>query len=434
MSLERATQGKYITWEELVEEHEREVAFQDKYFLIPTFRAKDLVEETMPILRRGQDLISKEGAIPGIRTNISQMEIIYPFLLEKAGLLKEEPPEWAVTESLNKAAIVGQQMHKADAIFSVALHGIRGPLLKSYLPSFEDEDVGRIDHALRYINIPKDADEEEVATQLKIAWSRYKSIYVEEEVVNLAFPGFGMVDPRKKRKFEKSLEIDRAVNDLAEVWAKEIVSPRPITWEFERPDGEEIVNQREVLSPIKFMGPNIQLIARFDSVARRRPTTDLDAEKKKATGKVRSQHIDFKTGTSEASSSLDAEIKRRQAQVMRVMIEKFTVRYLTDFKSLRKTDGAFAMRAKHDTKKGMDRVALSGNRYVDLEEKTMRLETFDFKDDAEREDFNIWFAWYGSMIHYFKSDIRALIKRKPKYRLSGAELSGRFSERLYLGN
>ena len=366
MSTERLVETKSITWEELVEEHEKEVAFQNKYFFLPTFRAKALIEETRPILREGQEIISKEGVSKGVRTNISQMEIIYPFLLKKAGLVSEELPQWAVTEKINKGAITGEMLHKADAIFSVALHGIRGRLLSSYLHTFEEEDVGRIDHALSDIHIPLDADEEEIAAKLKIAWSRYRSILQEKEAVNLTLPNFGMVDPRAERRYKESFEIDEAANTLAEAWAKEAVKTNPMTWEFQRSESEEVINQREVLAAIKFMGPNLQFIARLDSTVRLKPTSDEEAEKKRKGGKVTSQVVDLKSGIQTIGSSLDAEIKNRQAQVMRVMTECFTAKYLTNYKSLAHKGSAFPMKANHDSRAGGKRVDLAGYRHIDL--------------------------------------------------------------------
>lgn len=420
-----------ITWEELTAKNDRMVAFQERYLVIPTFRAKQLVDETLPVLRKGQEIVYKEGATRGARTNISQIEVIYPFLLKKAGFIKEDLPEWAVRESLSKGAIVGQVLHKADAIFSVSLHGIRGKLLNSYLHSFEEEDIGRIAFALREIHIPRDADEEEIATKLKIAWSRYRSIYVEESALNVPLPNFGMVDPREERRFRKSLEVDETVNLLAEAWAKEAVRPEPMTWEFERRVGEEVINQREVMIAVKFNGPNIQFLACLDSVSRKRPTTNVAEKRKRASGKVKSQHVDFKSGSREVGSALDAEIGKRQAQVMRIITEMFTARYLRNYKSLGHKDSAFAMRAMHDSRAGEDRVDLAGYRNLDKETGEMTFEKVGFKDDEERKDAELWLSWYGSMIHCYRDEIRELIARNPNYKLSGVEFSAGVLANLY---
>lgn len=415
------------TWDQLIADHEREIAFQEKYIVIPTFQAKILVEETLPILRKAQEKVFKKEHQRGIRTNVSQIEIIYPYLLQKAGLVSEDLPEWAVSERVNEAVILGQVLHRADSIYSVALNGIKGNLLRSYLPTYSKEELDRIDFAVRDIHIPEDADQETVRDKMITAWARYRNQLRPPRAANLPLPGFGIVDPRKERAFEQSSEIDKQAYALAEAWAREAVKPTPITWEFQR--GGSVINQREVLAAIKFMGPNLQFIAKFDSIVRRRPT-----EGKKTSGKVRAQIVDLKTGSRETSSGLHAEIQKRQAQVMRVMVERFTSKYLTRFKSLKPRDYAFVMKAMHDSRALKGRVHLAGYRYFDQTTGQMGLNKVGFANEKDRKDFNLWLSWYGTMIHYYEDEVRDLISRKPNYKLGSIDFPEDGLKRLYKDN
>lgn len=404
------------TWEQLVADHERDVSFQDKYLLIPTFDAKVLVEETLPILRKGQEVLQSEK-LPrtGIRTNISQIEIVYPFLLQKAGLLKDDLPTWAVTGEVQEERIIGEELHKADAIFSIVVQGIKDPrLMQSYLPEYSDEEIDRISYAVSDVSISPNASQQQIYDALFIAWGRYRNIITKKEDLAIPLPGMGFVDPLAEERFRKSLEIDKRVDVLIEAWTKELTRLKPATWEFEihgKEDEEEVVNQREIMAIVKFVGPNLQFVSRLDSVARKRKKSE----------KVKSQHVDFKTGNNAASSTLDAEVKKRQSQVMRNITERFTSKYMTNFRSLVPRDKAFVMRARHDSK-AFDRVDICAYRYLDRDKKEFRVETVEFGEE-ERADYELWLSWYGSMMHYFRSDVKKLIRQNPGYKLPQISIS-----------
>lgn len=411
------------TWEMLVADHDRDVAFQEKYIYIPTFDAKVLMEKSEPVLRKAWEVARKETPQPGMRTTISQMEIVYPFLLQKIGLISSDIPEWAVGETVNKGSIIGTELHKADAIFSMVVQGIKGHnLLRSYLPSYSDEEMDAIAYAVGDVDVNKEMTRQGLIDSLVVAWSRYRNLILPKKYKDTPLPGLGIVDPREEDMFSQSLEVGEKVIVLAEAWARELLDPNPLTWEFVRRSDTQIVTQREVLAAIKFIGPNLQFIIRFDSLSRMRRKSD----------KVKSQQIDLKTGAQKVTSPLDAEIKKRQAQIMRVAAEKFTVKYMTKFRNLIPRDNAFVMRTFHDKEKGSERVDLSAYRYIDLETGQMHIEPVTFlKEKNEhgeevkrgREEFNSWLVWYGTLMHHFRSEIRELLRRSPNYKLSKVDVS-----------
>jgi hypothetical protein len=56
-----------------------------------------------------------------------------------------------------------------------------------------------------------------------------------------------------------------------------------------------------------------------------------------------------------------------------------------------------------------------------------------FPED-KRDEFNVWLSWYGSMMHYYREEIRGLLRKKPSYKLSGINIPEKTLEKLYRQN
>lgn len=423
-----------------------EEAIQSEFIVLEPHGDKQLVEGTTPVVKQREKRVGKEER-GGTATNITQVETIYPALLEICKITQEPIPlRERERTGFSKPAVIGEQLHIADAIFSITLHQIKGNLVDSYLPSYEESELERIKIAVEDIEISRLAGEEEIRDALMIAWGRYRNLHVPEdqrEYEDSPLPGFGLPDPREKDKFIRSQEIDEYAAKLAEAWAREAVKDEPMTWEFER-DPEKIINQREVSVSIKFKDPNLQVRGRFDSTSRRVKS-----------GKVRVQSIDLKTGRrigERELSPFEEEIRKRQSQLMFVMAERFTTRFMREFESL-KPQRIYPMTTQHDSDAFEGRIALAGERYFDIETGDMWIEEIDLPPkiiveeededgkkkkrevvNEERVDFNKWLSWYGSKINLYKDEIREILSRSPDYNLAAIEVDMEKLEEEYKDN
>jgi hypothetical protein len=385
-----------------------QVVLQERFHILPTFQAKTLIEGTLPILSRWQEIIRKKPELRGVRTNISQIEIIYPWLLHRTGLISEPLPEYGVKEGVNEASLTGILLHEVDGIYNAISRGITGDRVRMFFPTYKDEQILPIKEATSGLRLENGMKREDIEEVLIEAWKRYREKVIPIQVKELTLPGFGVAGPKEEEEFIEGPVVNQKAISLAAAWAREIAkeAKRPLTWEF----ANRGITQREVLVALNLIGQKIQFIGKLDSVSRR-----IDHRK------VSSQFIDLKTGKSEFKSRMDQEIHKRQAQTMEVMAERFTAEYLLDYESLQPRREAFFVRTYHDSTAYRGRVNLVAFRYVDKQMGKMWLERARMTD-WDRKDFNLWFSWYGSMRHIYRDEIDDLIKKNKHYMLAEIEV------------
>lgn len=386
---------------------------QVRFSPIPAFSAHELFEKTAEKMAFFNEIVNAhEEEIPkATRTNVSQMEVIYPWLLYKSGQIGDikeranDPGEYE-----QKAAIFGEKLHMADILFSIIEQDIRGVgAISQMMPTASEELVAKLDEATALVKRGKVVSPEDLETRHNHAWTNFHMGRRDllDAHYNYNLPGFGMVDEGLRREILYSDELGDVGAMLAKARAKEYFNEEPMTWEFRT----DVLTQREVLVSIKFTAPNLQFNVRFDSVTR------ILVDKKR--GKVKAQSVDLKTGKRRTQNefwNLADEINLRQVQVSQVMGEAFTARFLRGYKSLETKEGIFPMRANHAAKNRSKRLDKVGFRWFD--KKTGEMEFEELKmTEGEREDFNQWFTWYGNMVNLHKEEIKRLIKRKPRFDL-----------------
>ena len=392
----------------------QQVVVQEEFIRLPNFEAIALVENTRDLLAESQRIISMQEKPTGFQTTLTDMEVIYPWILHKTGLIDKLPSEMKVESSFRKSVVFGTQLHEADVLFNVLVLGLSGESIRFFLPNYRKPEVERMIAATEGLFIPDSAGPEEIEDILARAWFNYRSQATSPVPKNIPLAGFGLPGPEEENEFLKDPEIDRSALLLAKNWAREAVQERPMSWEFRK----DVLTQREVLVVYKFIGPLLQFVARLDCISRE---VDGRSEKgKKIKGKVRAQVSDLKTGKPRKYQRLEAEVNRRQGQAMYVLAERFTAKYLTHYKNLVPRKEAFYGRGYHDSSVFRGRLSGAFFRHFNRESGEMFLEQIIMTEE-ERKEFNLWFSWYGAMIHRFRDEVAKIKRQMPRYNLSVIE-------------
>lgn len=383
---------------------ERQVAFAT----LPVFSAMELIEATKPVLLVCENNVNPEKYIPATRTTISQLETIYPWILEKEGLLDRPLPVNEAGNGLNKDLIIGEKLHSADLLFSLIVQGVRGAdELRKVLPTLSQQEIEKYDMAVNDIGADKLGGEADIVDRMLHAWGKYHRLKDNSfYATNLTLAGFGVPDPKEVEEIYYGDEVDKLGMGLAKAWAREAVKNKPMSWEFV----QGAFSQREVQIGVKFIVPNLQFIGRLDSITRL-----LRGNKKEL---VKSQIVDFKTGrNSRDYTGLEGEIKKRQEQVMQVMVERFTGKFLKGF-NLEAERKIFAFTTHHESRASVKRLDKAGYRWFDKQTGMMEFKEFRMTDE-ERKDFNLWLIWYGQAVGKHKEEIHKILRRKIRYDLRG---------------
>lgn len=379
-----------------------EKIYQYTFDILPVHDSlKALYGRTDKLIFSKQEVGEREDS-SGISTNISQIEMIYPWLLQREGFVNGTMPEWKTTSEINEPSLIGTALHEADALFSVVASGLRGYEVGTYLPNYKTKELARVAHS---VGDGSEADWQDInAMQASFieVWMRYKNYNMPVAPKKLMLPGFGPENSGANPDYLKVPNLDIYVERLAKAWALALVGQNDEmkgVWEFE--PGR--ITQREVMIALHLADPKLTFNAKLDSVTRREPGA-----------RVVSQVVDLKTGTHEFTGELEQEIRLRQAQMMLVMAERFTSYYLVDLKQLEPRDYGYYLKTQHDSLAYEDRVNLAAFRLFDKETGDMRIDPV-VMDDAQREGFIRWLTWYGRMIHKYKNEIRALKKKPTSY-------------------
>ena len=199
---------------------------QKEFRALPTFIEKD----DKPAIRETEKVIRKEQK-SAIATNLSSMEVLIPWLYEKAGFIEGDLVGVDRSPHVEKLSIVGQELHEAESLFSVVLQKDNGLYAHEVLPTSNDELVLRIEKASDGLIVRQDDDKETIRENLESAWQRFCDLSLEKSPENHTLPGFGIMGPLEREKLEYNDEIRDLGDRLAVRWAEEINKERPMSLE-----------------------------------------------------------------------------------------------------------------------------------------------------------------------------------------------------------
>jgi len=395
--------------EEWFAERKKGNVFQNEFRERPAFVVQELFETSRADLQIYQRLVEQGKIKPGTRTNISEIEIIYPWLLEKYGKINKLVEKVRSGENSQKASLFGDKLHRADTLFSIVTQGYMGQSIWEVLPTAKKNEIERYDEATCRLSYGKIKSKEDMAERLGLAWTAY---HLDPEVYKVSsqevLPGFGVQSNHEKKDIFYSKEIHAMGAKLAESWIEEYFSDDPLTWEFRK----DAFSQREITISLRFSVSALTFNGRLDGVTR------LLRDKKKR--KMSAQIIDLKTGNKTKKTGIEAEILKRQQQVMQIMAERFTGKFLKGFNSLKPNKpGIFTMSVVNSGRVFDERLNLAGYRRLDKETGKMTLEPF-LMTEEDRKEFDSWIIWYGNMVNLHKEEIKKLKKRKPDWDLENS--------------
>jgi len=359
----------------------------------PVFQSRALMEGTKSTFTKGMEIIRKEDETTGFQTNVSQIEVFYPWILWKAGLINAPLPEKWISDSADTGTTLGDKLHKADILFNLIVDRVNVFEVSKRLPTYKPRDREPYQAAMIDIDLPLKASQEEIEDALIRAWTVLHSFRGFQEASDTPLFSEGFINPEKKNKVFYGDEVYALGLMLAKTWAREAVSPNPLTWEFEI----EAYTQREVATSMNFVGPRLQFFARIDSISRFGRTKR----------KVNSQAVDLKTGTKIETRGLARDVEIRQAQATRIAAERFVSRYLVGEGSLAPRDEAFFWRGDHRNRASIERLDMVGFRRFDKKTGLMQIEPIEMSE-ADRQEFDDWLQWYGTMIHAYRKEMEGL--------------------------
>ena len=371
---------------------EAEVA-QHSFIEQPVFQSIALLEGTLPTYKKGMEIIREVDKISGFKTNVSQIEVFYPWILWKEGFIKTPLPEKWISDSADTGTTIGDKLHRADILFNLIVDRVDVQEVSKRLPSHKPVDLEPYQAAMEGTDLSIKAGQDEIEDVLTKAWTVFHSFKGYQEGVATPLFRQGFVVPEDKNKVYYGDEVYELGLLLAEAWARESVSPEPLTWEFEL----DAYTQREVMTSMNYIGPRLQFVARIDSISR------FGRTKKR----VNSQAVDLKTGTKIETRGLAKDIEIRQAQATRIAAERFVSRYLVGEKSLAPRGEAFFWRGDHKNRAHIERLDMVAFRRFDKKTGAMHIDPIEM-NNADRQEFYDWFQWYGTMIHAYRKEMEGL--------------------------
>jgi len=372
---------------------------QGRWIEQPVFTSLALIEGTKSKFEEGLRIIHEIPETKGFQTNVSQIEVFYPWLLQKLELIKIPLPEMGIFDSADTATTIGDKLHRADILFNLICDRVDPMQVPDFLPSHKTQAVAIYQAAMEGRVLSNNAGRDEIEEALTSAWITFHTERGHLGVSNTPLFERGFVNPQAKEDIFYGDEVFEKGKTLAKAWAREVTSYEPITWEFDK----DAFTQREVLTSMNYQGPKLQFIARIDSISR------FGKIKKK----VESQVIDLKTGKKPQNRGLRQDIEIRQAQVTRVSAERFVSKYSVGGGGyLKARQEAFYWAGDHTNRAHLERTGLVGYRRF-RPDGSFEIEPIEM-NEADRREFEDWFTWYGAMIHRFRPELEVLRVRAKK--------------------
>ena len=180
---------------------DEQITEQGKILVLPGFLEKEIAEGISPITKVSKETIPIKERETRVQTNISQIEVIYPWLLHKQGVIKGDLPQWEKSGSKNNAAQIGIALHEADAIFNCVFQEVGESEVRDFFPYHKDDTIEPIVEAISAIEQDEHEGEEEFVSKLLTAWDMFvdASHNVENSrFISPAFAGMGVETPTEK--------------------------------------------------------------------------------------------------------------------------------------------------------------------------------------------------------------------------------------------
>lgn len=380
---------------------ERQTNFEE----LPVFNSLELLEGAKSVISYGE--VSVEKRESGMRTNVSNIEVLLPFFLDKMGLIKGHLEGKSGFLKDPSSAIMGSHLHNVDALLSLVANGSTGTLIKSVFPTYTPKECLPFEYATDKIN-PYDSGD--LHGSMVDAVAKYDDIYLKSKMAESGqrplFPGV-KTDSIKEIEVLTDFQTKTAEMLLIDSWASEFMKSDPLTWEYRN----DVLLQREVDIVLNMTNEGLQFTGRLDSIVRLDTTDKL----------VVSQITDFKTGKARVKTDLEKEIDLRQILMMRLMAEWFTARFLVGRKSLNTETSAFIFKKNIGNRAAERRLDQFAYRRFDKDTGTMSLEVAQI-NDVSRAEMERWLTWYGAMTHMYKREVRALVRNKTQFDIRNLEL------------
>jgi len=326
---------------------------------------------------RGTERVEPTKARPRVATNVSEIEKVLPWIYG------QEPREIGV--SVEKGGVFGEKLHELHLICNLIAHDNTGVNVAHGLPTANEAVIKKVQKITDGLYLTRQMGHKQIEEVLTIAWQRCVQETAVEPGTLPMFGNLGFMNPKTKEGYQHSSDLFEVGVKFIESWARLIVA--------EGDNGFNPANQSvsEVLVVINTS--LLQLRGRLDTVTRIA----------KPGKKVMIELSDLKTGTGEARTELEREIKKRQAQMMLFMAERFGARFLLGNKWLEHTGSAFVINAATETWRGTGRCRFS---YLRFDQKTgeFQKEVIEMTND-DRLEFATWLGWYGEKLREYKQRV-----------------------------
>jgi len=340
------------------------------------------------------DHLPTKERIPRVATSISKIETWLPYILYKEGQLDSYHSS-EYSPDLEKAAIIGQEMHRADVLFNLIIQGNISSNVIRGLPTASQEDIDLYGLSTEEYFFREDTKPGWLANILKSFWQRFLQLRQQQEMEKIGsftmFPSLGIPQPGDRSLTYQILQSEEFKDmgfKLAQYYVDRCFSHSEDDWDY-LPDHQSL---NETLAIFNL--ERLQIRCRFDRITR--------PEKSKKTLQV--QVSDFKTGHPQTQGELQTEIKKRQAQLMYLTAQQFALRYILDKRWLSHRGSAFILKLPRLEKNVPDRVRFF-YRWFDKETGGVTKEEIKV-DRGQRDEFLDWFDWYSSKVQEYKEELK----------------------------
>lgn len=342
-----------------------------------------------------------------IRINNSQIEVVYPWILNKLGYdVSVEETNWRFDEA-RTASTIGTKLHMAYTLFGAVDQLGAGLRLQDMFPSAKPSDLDSYAHALANVPRRRITSEDEYRETLFDVWDRFHSMreFVKAGTIPLQL-GLGLRDPAKVARVWHGEQMYERGRLLAETFSWQRSHWDPRLWMYHRG-----VRTYYEMTVIANWNCGIQSIARLDSLT-------VKQSEKDETVTV-GQALDLKTGAEvDFDDPLFAEIRMRQSQHSE-RITQWAVSGLFYTPHIASRGKGYPLPGKRQ-----DHTAPYVNKNTEFNFITLGNGNWFDMDRVGAAggaggNFNRWFTWLGQAAQAYEGEVRALLSQQRKASKAG---------------
>lgn len=306
-----------------------------------------------------------------IEIRVSDLEHMYPWLLCVTHGI--DPREVLPPPSLDtKGAHIGSMLHRADALFSIIVHGGHPDFIHNIAPTLRGLELKATIHALKQVRQLRTSDH---LTALTNGWDAYMEVMQRgyrqaQTLFDFATSG-DTGDTTVDREYDTGLR-------LAQVWAT-AVDDFSDQWEF----SPKHLTVREV-STIIPMKLRLIVKARVDSAALHR-TGDV----------AQLQLTDLKTGRVQSNGTIAQQILEYQGRLME-LAGVVILPNIVNAKELKQNIPGWPLAVKFDANK-LTPIRFGWRRF-DQDSGDMQTTWLD-DSRKDRQEFYEWLKWFSIILH-----------------------------------